>query len=46
MIPSKSTVWREGDKLLKKIGYPMFNPPERSEHALGEFVKLGYEKVV
>ena len=31
MIHSKSAIWREGNKLLKKVGYPMFLPTDKDE---------------
>lgn len=44
MIPSKSSVWREGDELLRKVGYPLFKIKHRDTE-LGEVVELDFECV-
>ena len=45
MMPSKSSVWREGDELLREVGYPLFDI-QHEETELGEVVKLGFEGVL
>ena len=45
MIHSKSAIWREGNELLKKIGYPMFLPTHKDEE-LGKVFMCDFEKVV
>ena len=44
-IHSKSAVWREGDELLKKVGYPMFSPTH-SEYEYGKVFYLYFEGVI
>ena len=45
MLPSKSEIWREGDKLFRKVGYPLFDIQHR-DCEFGEVVTLDFEKVV
>ena len=35
-IASSSAIWREGDELLQKVGYPMFKPTHE-DNELGKF---------
>ena len=42
MMPSKSAIWREGDELLKQVGYPLFKP-KKIVTRLGEYVILDFE---
>ena len=46
MLPSKSSVWREGDELLRKVGYPTFKVTHQDNLSLGEVVMLDFERVV
>ena len=39
LIPLKSSIWREGDELLRKVGYPLFKI-QRKETVFGELVWL------
>ena len=41
LIPSKSTVWRKGNELLKEVGYPTFDVMHRDDCSFGKAVKLG-----
>ena len=43
-ITSKSSVWREGDELLRKVAYLMFNPTHL-DNQIGEICYLDFEKV-
>ena len=45
MLPSKSSIWREGDELLCDVGYPLFDIQHKVTD-LGEVVKLGFEGVL
>ena len=45
MMPSKSAIWREGDELLREVGYELFLP-EHIDSEMGELVKLNYEQVL
>ena len=42
---SKSAIWREGDKLLCEVGYPMFKPTHKDKE-LGEIFSLDFEMVI
>ena len=44
-IASKSAIWREGDELLRKVGYPMFKPTHE-ENEIGEIFTLDFEMVI
>ena len=39
MMPSKSSIWQEGDKILKNVGYSLFQPVQ-IENDFGEAVLL------
>ena len=45
LIASKSSVWREGDELLKEVAYPFFKPTH-TDHELGEVFTLDFERVI
>ena len=45
LIPSKSSIWREGDELLRNVGYPLFKV-QRKEAFFGEFFWLEFECVI
>ena len=44
-IASKSAIWREGDKLLCEVGYPMFKPTHEDKE-LGEIFSFDFEMVI
>ena len=46
LIPSKSTVWRKVNELLKEVGDPTFDVTHRDECSFGEAFELGFEKVI
>ena len=44
-IASKSAIWREGDELLRAVGYPMFKPTHEDKE-LGEIFSFDFEMVI
>ena len=45
MLPSKSSIWREGNELLTEVGYPLFKIVHK-DMDLGEVVQLDFERLV
>ena len=45
LIPLKSSIWRECDELLRKVGYPLFKM-QRKETVFGELVWLEFECMI
>ena len=45
MLPSKSSIWREGDELPCDVGYPLFDIKHKVTD-LGKVVKIAFEGVL
>ena len=45
ILPSKYSIWREGDELICDVGCPLFDI-QHEETDLGKVVKLGFEGVL